>query len=152
MTTVVPKGIFAKGRDMKEAANSEGLELNTSGYKVKGHAVLIRPYEVERTTSSGIILSEKTADREQYTEGRAVIVQIGPLAWDDEPAPRFIVGDHVMIRKFVGEAIRGEDGKVYKVVADRDLYIELTRPDAPVGTVDGLAAHSSLTYPDEKED
>ena len=63
-------------------------------------------------------------------EDRAVVLEIGPAAWDNEPEPRAKVGDHVMISKFAGTMAQGPlDGKTYRIINDQDIYVVIA-PEA----------------------
>lgn len=98
------------------------MKRNNSGLKPLGRAVLVMPYEPE--LKKGIIeLPQQVRERTIMVETRAVVVDIGPAAWDDEKEPRAKVGDKVLISKFAGALATGtRDGKQYRLVNDRDIY------------------------------
>lgn len=96
--------------------------MNESGLRPLGRAVLVKPYTPERKESL-IVLPDEALERDQMIEQRAVIVDIGPCAWHDEPCPRASVGDKVLISKFAGYMAKGTaDGKQYRIVNDRDIF------------------------------
>lgn len=98
---------------------------NPSGLKPKGRAVLVKPYEVQKSTSL-IQLPPSVQARQQMIEDRAVVVAIGPACWDDEKEPRAAVGDRVMIARYSGYMVNGpEDGEVYRVINDQDIYVQI---------------------------
>lgn len=98
---------------------------NESGLKPLGHAVLIQPYEPEMKKGL-IVMPETVKERSAMVETRAVVIEVGPAAWDDEPAPRAVPGDKVLISKFAGAMATGtRDGKPYRLVNDRDIYCRI---------------------------
>jgi len=63
----------------------------------------------------------------QIAEQRAVVVQIGSAAWEDEREHRAYPGAHVMVTRFAGIAVVGPlDGKNYRLVNDRDIFCRIT--------------------------
>lgn len=102
------------------------LELNQSGIEPVGRAVLVEPYEPE-IKKSVIHMPDQVAERTAMVETRAVVLAIGAHAWNDEPSPRCKVGDKVMLTKFAGVMVKAPDGKVYRMVNDRDIYCRLLR-------------------------
>jgi len=95
---------------------------NESGLKPLGRAVLVQPYEPE-IKKSVLIMPETVAERSAMVETRAVVVEAGPVAWEDEPEPRAKPGDKVLISKFAGAIATGtKDGQKYRLVNDRDIY------------------------------
>jgi co-chaperonin GroES (HSP10) len=98
---------------------------NKSGLKPLGRAVLVEPYEPE-IKKSVIVMPETVKDRTAMVETRAIVIEAGPAAWDDEPAPRAMPGDKVLISKFAGAIAMGTaDGKHYRIVNDRDIYCRI---------------------------
>lgn len=98
---------------------------NNSGLKPLGRAVLVEPYEPE-LKKSVIVMPETVKERTAMVETRAIVIEAGPAAWDDEKAPRATPGDKVMISKFAGVMVKGvKDDKVYRLVNDRDIYCRI---------------------------
>ena len=59
-------------------------------------------------------------------EQRAVVVAVGPAAWEDESQPRAKPGDKVLITNFAGMLTKGtKDGKSYRLVNDRDIFCKI---------------------------
>jgi co-chaperonin GroES (HSP10) len=105
---------------------------NESGLKPLGVAVLIRPYVPERTGSL-IEIPDEVQGRMAMVDQRAVVVEIGPSAWHDEPCPRASVGDKVLVTKFAGFIAKGPaDGLGYRLVNDRDIFAAITEECADV--------------------
>tara|TARA_R110000868_G_scaffold304180_3_gene564707 strand:- start:509 stop:832 length:324 start_codon:yes stop_codon:yes gene_type:complete len=101
---------------------------NLSGLKPLGVAVLIQTYEPERKGGQ-ILVPDAVAGRMAMVDNRAVVVEVGPSAWHDEPTPRAKAGDKVLVTKFAGFMAGGDvtaDGKQYRLVNDRDIFCALT--------------------------
>jgi chaperonin GroES len=98
--------------------------VNESGYVPVGRAVLIKPYEPEKM-SSIIEIPESLKSRTTMLEQKATVVEVGPSCWHDEPHARAAAGDHVIVTKFAGYTLAGEDGQVYRLVNDRDIFAKV---------------------------
>jgi co-chaperonin GroES (HSP10) len=99
--------------------------MNKSGLKPLGRAVLVEPYEPE-VKKSMIELPAAVKERTSMVETRAIVIEVGPAAWEDESSPRATAGDKVLISKFAGVmAIGIKDSKPYRIVNDRDIYCRL---------------------------
>lgn len=100
---------------------------NPSGILPTEYKALIRPVKVDEKTKGGIILPDEHKDREQFAQMEGVLVAVSPLAFtyaDDEawgasakPKP----GDKVLFAKYAGAAVKGMDGKDYRLVNDKDI-------------------------------
>jgi co-chaperonin GroES (HSP10) len=98
---------------------------NKSGLKPLGRAVLVQPYEPEKKASL-IELPETVKERTVMVEQRAVVIEAGPAAWEDESEPRAKPGDKVLITKYAGHLAEGTaDGKLYRLVNDRDIFCQI---------------------------
>jgi len=97
-------------------------KLNKSGLVPLGVAVLVEPYEPEMKNSL-LVMPDMVKERTLMVETRAVVLEIGPAAWRDEPVPRAKVGDKVLISKYAGIlAVGTKDGKRYRFINDRDVF------------------------------
>ena len=97
---------------------------NTWGLAPLGRAVLVRAYEPERKGAM-IVIPEMIQERTSAIDTRAVVVEVGPACWPDEP-PRAEVGDKVFISKMAGFIARGtKDGAVYRFINDRDIFAKI---------------------------
>lgn len=95
---------------------------NESGLKPLGRAVLIEPYTPERKESI-IVLPDAVQSQHQMVDQRAVVIEVGPNCWCDEPVPRAKPGDKVLVARFAGFMAQGtSDGKQYRFVNDRDIF------------------------------
>jgi co-chaperonin GroES (HSP10) len=105
------------------------MSENTSGLAPLGVAVLIKLYEPERRGAQ-IVLPDSVQGRMSMVDNRAVVVEVGPSAWHDEPVPRAKVGDRVLVTKFAGFMAKGpSDGQVYRLVNDRDIFCAITHEE-----------------------
>jgi co-chaperonin GroES (HSP10) len=105
---------------------------NESGIHPKGYAVLVRLDPVE--TKIGFLeKTEQQIAEAFFSQTKATVVEIGPLAWADEVVegqivPRCAVGDKVIIKRYAGETIEGNDkdekGKPiqYRLLGDKDIF------------------------------
>ena len=99
---------------------------NLSGLAPKGVAVLIKTYEPERRGAQ-IVIPDSVQGRLAMVDSRATVVAVGPAAWCDEPEPRAVVGDRVLVTKFAGFMAKGpRDGEMYRLVNDRDIFCAIT--------------------------
>ena len=91
--------------------------------------MLIKAYEPERKGAQ-IVLPDSVQGRMAMVDNRAVVVAVGPSAWSDEPAPRALVGDRVLVTKFAGFQAKGpRDGEIYRLVNDRDIFCKITHEE-----------------------
>ncbi len=103
---------------------------NNSGLEPRGVAVLIKGYEPERKGAM-LVLPESVQGRVSMVDSRAEVVAIGPNAWHDEPCPRAKVGERVLVTKFAGFLAKGpNDGEMYRLVNDRDIFCAITAEGA----------------------
>ena len=100
--------------------------LNESGLRPLGRAVLVSHYEPEQKESL-IVMPDSVSERNMLVEQRAVVVEVGPACWPDEP-PRAQPGDKVLLSKMAGYIATGPaDGKKYRLVNDRDIFAAITK-------------------------
>lgn len=106
---------------------------NKSGLEPRGVAVLIKTYEPER--KGGLIeIPDNVQGRMSMVDNRATVVAIGPNAWHDEPSPRAVVGERVLVTKFAGFMAKGpKDGQMYRLVNDRDIFCAITDEETENG-------------------
>ena len=106
---------------------------NLSGLAPAGVAVLIKAYEPERKGAQ-IVLPDSVQGRMAMVDSRALVVAVGPSAWHDEPTPRAVVGDRVLVTKFSGFMAKGpRDGETYRLVNDRDIFCVITHEESENG-------------------
>lgn len=98
---------------------------NTSGLLPKGRAILVKPYEPEKA-SSIIEVPDFVQDRLRTIEQRAIVIAVGPSAWQDESTPRAQPGDKVLISAFSGHmAIGTKDKQQYRFINDKDIFAQI---------------------------
>ena len=98
--------------------------LNHTGLKPVGVAILVKPYTPEKS----IIITVESSD---IMEDRAIVLEVGPEAWKEESQPRAKPGDKVMLSRFAGKMVRSPvDGKVYRLVNDRDIICQIVSEEA----------------------
>jgi co-chaperonin GroES (HSP10) len=99
---------------------------NQSGLKPLGRAVLVMHYEPEKNKSL-IVMPDSVVDRTLLVEQRAIVVEVGPACWPDEP-PRAKPGDKILISKMAGYMAQGPaDGMRYRIINDRDIFAQITK-------------------------
>lgn len=106
--------------------------VNETGIEPVGRAILVEPYEPERAASI-IQLPDHILANERVMDVKVRCVAIGPEAWKaqmlggkDEP-PRCFPGDVIMVARFSGHVTKGpKDGKMYRLVNDRDIFAKVT--------------------------
>lgn len=85
------------------------------GIKPLGDRVVIKRFEAEEKTASGIILTESTKELPQMAE----VIAAGP---GDEKNPVTVkVGDKVIFSPYGGLEVKYE-GEDYIIVTQRDIY------------------------------
>ncbi len=104
---------------------------NRSGLRPLGRAVLVKPYDLNVKSESRIVIPETAKDRARMIEQRAIVIEAGPAAWDDEKCPRAKPGDKVFITQFAGMLVKGvKDSEQYRLVNDRDIYCGIEEGDS----------------------
>lgn len=108
-----------------QRAHRRPSSRNVSGLMPAGRAVLVEPYQPE-IKKSIIEIPSTVSERQQMIETRAVVIDVGAAAWDDEPEPRAFVGEKVMLTRYAGVMVRGTaDGKMYRMINDRDIFCRI---------------------------
>lgn len=117
--------------DSEETAGLVQIHQRECGVRPKGHAVLALPYEKPKGNSM-IVIPETVKERTQMLEDKVWIIAIGAACWQDEPTPRAMVGDLVLIPYLSGRMVRGKNGVLYRMVNDRDVIAEVDEFDTEV--------------------
>lgn len=104
---------------------------NPSGIVPLDLRVLVKPDPVEEKSKGGIIIPDKTRDKEKFATVRARLIAAGPNAFKEwgtgnGPSP----GDHVLVAQYAGSTIKGDDGEDYVIMNDGDICAVLTEPAA----------------------
>ncbi len=76
-------------------------------------------------SSTGMILEKVQEDREKRGAETGIVVQVGPEAYDNKPAPWCKVGDQVFFTRYTGKEVDGslvgEAGVSYMIINDDDV-------------------------------
>lgn len=103
--------------------------MNTSGINPTGHMVVVQCETMEEKSPGGIILPDAVRERENTASQKGTIAAKGPTAGDFTTWPeghKFPPeGSRVLIRKFAGVEVKGNDGKEYRVCEDKDILAVL---------------------------
>ena len=99
--------------------------MNTSGIKIKGVRVLVRPFDVKGTFGDLIQMPDDMKAREELAATEGILVDVGQCAWQEEIAagrgPDAEVGDHVIFARYAGQTREGKDGNKYRIINDEDI-------------------------------
>lgn len=123
------------------------------GIEALEYNVVVLMPELQEKTKSGIILADDTKDRESTGETVAMIASISPMAFSfaewprdrdgrlmyEDRIPR--AGDVVRIKKYAGSEWKGDDGRNYRIVNDKEILGR--RPTVNAGRLHALAAHEA---------
>lgn len=100
-------------------------ELNKSGLKPLGRAVLVKMVEIEEMKAQLIQIPDHVKKNSAMMEQRAVVIDIGASCWEDEKEPRAKPGDKVILTRMAGYVARGTDHELYRLVNDRDIFCRI---------------------------
>ena len=105
------------------------MMTNESGITPLDVRVLVLPDPVEEVTKGGIILPGAHTEREKYATVKATLIAAGVNAWAEAGASGLFTapaaGDRVIIAKYGGIMLTGDDGKDYRVMNDEDVIATL---------------------------
>lgn len=89
------------------------------------YRILLMVGKVEEKSKGGIILSAKTAEKEQFADIVATYVCGGELAFSKDNGELLSVipkkGDRVIIAKYSGLPARDKEGNLYRFANDKDI-------------------------------
>lgn len=103
---------------------------NNSGFIPLDLRVLVLPDPIEEKTAGGIILPEAAKEKEKHATVKATLVATGENAWEEAAARsaafrKPLPGDRVIIAKYGGILLTGEDGREYRIMNDEDIIARL---------------------------
>lgn len=115
---------------MRALSSPAATPTNPSGVHPLDLRVLVRPDAAEAVTKGGIILPEPEVDKQKYAQCKATIIAVGENAFEEAAArsPAFTkpkAGDRVLIAKYHGVMITGDDGVDYRLLNDEDVTARL---------------------------
>lgn len=127
-TLYVPQHIVDKMKNPAEGVSSDRKELEKLPKPV-GWRILVLPFKAEKKTKGGILLTDKTVEDSQLTASVALVLDVGPDAYQDTEkfpnGPWCKQGDWVVFGRYAGSRLRIEGGEV-----------RLLNDDEILGTVD----------------
>jgi co-chaperonin GroES (HSP10) len=103
---------------------------NQSGIHPLDLRVLVLPDSAEKVTKGGIILPEDEVEKQDHAQCKATMIAVGENAFEEaaarsaaftKPQP----GDRVLIAKYGGIIIKGNDGVKYRLMNDEDVTARL---------------------------
>ena len=100
--------------------------------KVVGNRVIIKPKELEKKTSAGIIIEYGEMEkRHEAATMEGTVVGIGPCCWEDYSDQQWCkVGDQVIFAQYAGKVVKDpEDGQKYFVINDIDVQVIVESKD-----------------------
>jgi chaperonin GroES len=100
--------------------------MNTSGIQPLDLRVLVLPDPVEERSAGGILLPEQHKEREKFATVKGTLIAVGENAWEEAAARSAsfippVAGDRVVIAKYGGIMLTGDDGKDYRLLNDEDV-------------------------------
>jgi len=104
--------------------------MDCGGIVPTGYNVLVLPEQREEKTQGGIIIPDKTRERDQMAEETGVIVAMGELAFtlgtpghDDYfvGAGRKMLGHQAIYQRYSGDLVEGNNGLKYRVMPASDI-------------------------------
>lgn len=106
---------------------------NKSGIVPIEYKCVVLPKEVTEKIGS-IYIPDTTKERDQFAQMEGVLVAVSPLAftyadqaeWERGNGAPPSPGDRVLFAKYSGAAVKGKDGKEYRIVNDKDICAVLS--------------------------
>ena len=100
--------------------------MNGSGLQPCEFKVLIEPEITETVSAGGIVLVDKTTEKEKMAQVRGRLIAVGGNAFEDwrEPVPK--PGDRIWFSKYAGYNVKGADGKDFRLCNDKDVAAIVT--------------------------
>jgi co-chaperonin GroES (HSP10) len=99
------------------------LEECKPGFRATGFNVIVAMPPTETVRPSGLIIPQNAAERERMCEVRGRVVSVSPAAFDfaDFGGAHPTEGSAVIFAKFAGIETKGDDGRDYRILLDRDI-------------------------------
>lgn len=81
------------------------------------NVIVVKTEKIEEKSKGGILLTERTIDREQYGKDSGILVAIGESAFEGmKVKPK--LGDEVMFDKYDGKT---RDKGLFRILVDEDI-------------------------------
>ena len=97
---------------------------NDSGITPIEYRVLLYPDVSEKVTAGGIVIPDTISERHQMAEIKATVVALGAKAFDEMDAG-IQPGDRVIIAKYAGIIVEGQNGKQYRLCNDKEVVAKI---------------------------
>ena len=127
-TLYVPDHVKAKLQNPSAGLSSDRTEIDKLP-KPSGWRILVLPFKAKEKTKGGVILTDKTLEDSQLTASVALVMALGPDAYQDKEkfpnGPWCKQGDWVVFGRYAGSRLKIEGGEV-----------RLLNDDEILGTVD----------------
>jgi chaperonin GroES len=127
-TLYVPDHIKKKLENPSAGLSSDRTELDKLP-KPSGWRILVLPFKAKEKTKGGVILTDKTLEDSQLTASVALVMALGPDAYQDKEkfpnGPWCKQGDWVVFGRYAGSRLKIDGGEV-----------RLLNDDEILGTVD----------------
>ena len=127
-TLYVPEHILDKMKNPSEGVKADRKELEKLPQPV-GWRLLVLPFKAEKKTKGGVLLTDKTVEDSQLTASVALVLAVGPDAYQDKEkfpnGPWCKQGDWVVFGRYAGSRMKIDGGEV-----------RLLNDDEILGTVD----------------
>lgn len=122
------EGRILRTGDQREYTHATWDGANHSGITPLDNKVLVRMDEHAEVSSGGIVIPEDTRSRQSMASETGVIIALGAMAFklaDDgdrlwatvRPNP----GDRVVVERYAGRVVQGEDGVEYRLVSQLSI-------------------------------
>jgi len=101
------------------------IEKANPGIKPMEFNCLILPRKVSEKTAGGLYVPRGAVEREDEAGDEGLLVSMSPLAFNeaDFPDPEAVPapGDVVMFARYAGKSFTGADGRIYRLMKDKDV-------------------------------
>jgi co-chaperonin GroES (HSP10) len=94
--------------------------VNESGFIPVEYKVLVLP-DVPKEQIGSIFVPETVRDKEKHRAVKAILVAVGGDAFEDWTDPIPEIGDSVYVAVGAGLFYDGVDGRVYRIINDKDI-------------------------------
>lgn len=99
--------------------------MNTSGLDPLDVRVLVLPDPVSEKIGS-IFVPDAQKERDRFAQMKGTLIAIGTNAWSEAAASsalfvKPVPGTRVLISKYGGVIVTGDDGKDYRIMNDEDV-------------------------------
>lgn len=104
-------------------------DMNTSGFQPLDLKVLVMPDPVQDKVGN-IFIPEQAKEKEEFATMKGTLIAVGENAWEEAASrsPNFTrpkPGDRILIAKYGGILLKGDDGEKYRIMNDEDVIARL---------------------------